>query len=82
MEGGEEGKCYCLEGDSFSFLSLFFHDVDGLCVRNSRCFVFRKSVHKPNCSLSEVFMNQGLTVQEKIALDSIALKQHIFIHNK
>ena len=37
MEGGEEVKCYCLEGDSFFFFSVFFpHDVDGLRVRNSR----------------------------------------------
>ena len=36
VEGGEEVKCYCLEGDSFSFFCLIFHDVDGLRVRNSR----------------------------------------------
>ena len=32
VEGGEDVKCYCLEGDSFSF----FLSLDGLRVRNSR----------------------------------------------
>ena len=36
VKGGEEVKCYCLEGDSFFFLSFFSHDVDALRVRNSR----------------------------------------------
>ena len=31
-------------------------------VRHLRRFVYRKFVHKPNCSWSEAFVNRGLTV--------------------
>ena len=49
MEGGEEVKCYCLEGDSFSFLTACVF-VTRDTVRHPRRFVFGKFVRKPNCS--------------------------------
>ena len=65
MEGVEEVKCYCLEGDSFSFFcrltACVFLTRDTVC--HPRCFVFGKFVRKPNCSWSEAFVNRGLTVQ-------------------
>ena len=96
MEGGEEVKCYCLEGDSFSFFCLLApHDsasdplglkqslgilptlilpayrstmltacvfVTRDTVRHPRRLVLGKFVRKPNCSLSDAFVNRGLTV--------------------
>jgi hypothetical protein len=56
------------KGVLFLFSVFYFHDVDGLRVRNSRhstsseTFVFGKFVRKPNCSRSEAFVNRGLTV--------------------
>ena len=76
MEGGEEVKCYCLEGGSFYFFCFFFSTmltarvfVTRDTVRHPRRFVFGKFVRKPNCSGSEAFVNRGLTVLlEKLAV--------------
>ena len=66
MEGGEEVKCYCLEGNSFS---VFFSTMLTACmfvtrdtVRHPIRFVSGKFVRKPNCSRSEAFVNRGLTI--------------------
>ena len=78
MEGGEEVKCYCLEGGSFSFLTACVF-VTRDTVRHPRRFVFGKFVRKPNCSRSDAFVNRGLTVQQNFIMFIIVLGQHVSI---
>ena len=47
MEGGEEGKCYCLGGDSFSFF-------DDLRVSNSRHSTSSETL----CVTENLFVNR------------------------